>query len=277
MRSTFRPLSFAISVLLLTAWTARADVMITEEGSRIDGTEAATLRIYLTPDRVRVDNIESDATQAMIFDSASEVLWMIDYTSQAYVEMDREDLERLARQMKDLNARMADLRKRMESQLQGLPESQRRIAEQALRAQIPPDTPAASPEIFYELTATDEPVGNWLADRYSGTVDGAKIWDIWTIGWDEAGLSPEDFAVFEQLGDIMESMAAQDADANDFIQFGDTGEEGDYSGIPVRRVSYEENGDPDMKFEITRISHDPVDPSLFTLPNGFTRETMPGL
>lgn len=277
MTSTFGSLRLALPVLLLTTMTARADVTITEEGSRIDGSEAATLRMYLTADRVRVDNIEEDATQAMIFDSTTEVLWMIDYTSRAYVEMDRDDMDRLARQMKALTSQMVELQKRIEAQLQGLPDDQRRIVEQALRAQLPPGTPAAAPKIVYELSATDEPVGSWSADRYSGTGNGAKIWDIWTIGWDEAGLSPDDFAIFEQLGDILESMAAQDADANDFIQFGDTGEEGDYSGIPVRRVSYEENGDPDMQFEITQISQDPIDPTLFTLPDGFSHETTPGL
>lgn len=277
MTSTFGSLTLALPFLLLTTMTARADVTITEAGSRIDGSEAATMRMYLTPDRVRVDNIEEDATQAMIFDSTTEVLWMIDYTRRAYVEMDRGDLDRLARQMNTLSSQMAELQQQIDAQLQGLPEAQRRIVEQALRAQIPPGTPAAAPEIVYELTATDEPVGSWSADRYSGTGNGAKIWDIWTIGWDEAGLSPDDFAIFEQLGDIMESMAAQDADTNDFIQFGDTGQEGDYSGIPVRRVSYEENGDPDMQYEITQISQEPVDPALFTLPEGFSQETMPGL
>jgi hypothetical protein len=277
MRPTFRFAALAVLFLLQTLLPARADVTITEEGSRIDGSEAATMRIYLTGNRVRVDNIEADATQAMIFDAGKETLRMIDYNSRAYVELDREDLERLARQMNALSAQMAELREQIQAQLQGLPEDERRIAEKALEAQFPPGTPAAAPRIVYTLTAADEPVGAWSADRYSGTQDGTKIWDIWTIGWDEAGLTPQDFAVFEQLGDIMESMAAQDSDANDFIQLGDPGEEGDYSGIPVRRVSYEENGDPDMQFEITEISRGPVDPTLFTLPDGFTQETMPGL
>lgn len=257
-------LALAASSLLFPAW-ARADATITEESSRIDGSEPATMRIYLTPGHVRVDSMAEGERQALVFDADRELFWMVDYEQEIYTELTVADLERMAARMRQT---MEEFEAQIQAQLQGLPEAQRETLEEAIRAQMPPETLA---NIEYRYVGSGEPIGDWSADHYEGFQDGARVWDIWTVDWTEAGISESDFAVFERMGTIMEE-ASGVGGYDDFIPVG--GEDGDLSGLPVRRVLFVD-GEPDTRFQITGISAEPIDPTVFAVPEGFSEQALP--
>ena len=55
---------------------------------------------------------------------------------------------------------------------------------------------------------------------------------------------------------------------------GDTTDESHYAGLPVRQVSYR-NGKLDTRYEMTEIRRQDLGPSLFEMPDGFTRQSRP--
>lgn len=265
---------FPILLSLVALWppAARADVTITEESALVDGTEPATMRIYLTGSHVRVDNLAGTEHQAMIFDSGAELFRMVDFARRTYMEMTAAEVQAMAERMQAAMPQLAGIADQIEDQLQGLPEAERQAIEEVLRQQGP-GLAAAVPETEYRLLDSDQPVGPWLADHYEGLEGGQRTWELWTIDWSEAGVAESDFAVFDRLAGIMASMAPQAAGPDDLFPLG--GDAAGLSGFPVRRIAYF-GGEPEARFEITSIEPDPIEPSLFEIPAGFSRQTLPG-
>jgi hypothetical protein len=265
-----------VSILfLLVAPDGRADVTITEESARMDGSDASTTRIYVTPERVRVDDLlaSGEPGQAFFFDAASGVFRMVDFERRTYMEMTAAEIEQMSAQVNEALAGLDAVQAQIQAQLAGLPPEQRRLAEQALAGQLPQGAGAPAPETEYRLLGSGEAVGEWTAAHYEGVEAGQRVWEIWTIDWSDAGLAASDFAAFERLAEAMEGFTAQGGGSEGFLDL-HADDDGPYSGLPVRRVAYA-NGEPELRFEITDIASDSLDPALFLLPEGLTRETIP--
>jgi hypothetical protein len=181
---------------------------------------------------------------------------------------------------------MEQVRQQMEAQMAGMPEAQRRMMEQMMAgrggmpgmAGIPGmGAPAPPVETEYRLLRSGEAVGSWSADLYEGTENGTKRWDVWAVDFSDVGISTEDFAAFEQLAAMVERMTGPLAESmGDLFDVPGSADGPGYDGVPVRRVSYRD-GQATDRYEMTEISRDPIDPSMFELPAGLTRQTMPTL
>jgi hypothetical protein len=169
----------------------------------------------------------------------------------------------------------------IQAQLENMPAAQRRMIEQAMagRGGIPgipglgaPEPPAVTE---YRLVRAGEPVGSWSADLYEGTQSGMKRWEVWAAGMSEVDLSMADFAAFERLAEMMKSMAPSGQGMDELFQIQASADGPGYPGVPVRRVSYRD-GEAETRYEMTQITRDPIASSMFELPEGLTRQEMPG-
>ncbi len=261
---------------------ARADVTIVEETEDLSSGATRTTRIYLADDRVRVDSGEG---QAFIFRGDLEVFWVVDESGGTYMEMSREDVERMGERMAELSAQMEQVQQQMEAQLANMPPAQRRMVEEALAGGgggfpglpgMPDMSQTASPiaETEYTLVRSGETVGQWTTDLYEGTEAGEKRWDVWAVDLSDVGLSMSDFAAFESLAEIIQQMAPSGQGMDDLFQIEASGEGAGYPGVPVRRISHS-NGEPESRYEMTEINRDGIDPAMFELPEGLSRQSMP--
>jgi hypothetical protein len=257
---------------------ARADVTITEENEDLSTGMTVTTRIFLAADRVRV---ESGEGQSFTFRGDLEVFWIVDESGGTYMEMTREDIERLGERMAELSAQMEQVQRQMEEQLASMPAAQRRMIEEAMAGGgglpgMPGMGPMTAPvaETEFALVSSGESVGQWTADLYEGTQDGAKRWDVWAVDFSEVGLAMSDFAAFESLAEMIQQMVPSGQGMDDLFQVEASGDGEGYSGVPVRRISYRD-GEPESRYEMTEINRDPIAPSMFELPEGLSRQSMP--
>jgi len=114
---------------------------------------------------------------------------------------------------------------------------------------------------------------NAFNETWKGYSNNQKVEDVWTTDWKQFGFSADDFRVFQDLADTFKSLASRVGAS--FFQFGTEGVETEelYSGVPVRRISYL-NGKPHQKHEVTEVSRQNFEDSLFEVPKGYRKSKM---
>lgn len=253
-------------VLAASSTPTGAAVRIVETQTPINGDGAARMtRVWIDAQRIRVETADEGGAQVMIFRADQEVLWILEPAKKVYREMTKADLERMATQVNDMMAQMQE-------RLKNLPPEQRAMVESMMNRGMGGGMPTETPsKTVYRKVASNEAVGEWSCDRYEGTRDGEKRWDVWTAGWSEVGLSADAFAAFQGLSEFFSTLSQQFGD--DMLQVG-PGLEQAYEGLPVRRISYRD-GSPHMRHEITEIADESVDDGAFIVPTDYTKLDMP--
>ncbi len=265
-----RYLLAAVLTIVGSATTAGAAVRIIETQTPLSGDrEARMTRVSIDMQRIRVETADEGGGQVMIFRADREVLWTLDPAKKTYREMTKADLERMA-------SRVSDMRAQMQERLKDLPPDRRALVESMMKRQGmaggAPPTDAPSKTVYTQV-ASNETVGDWTCDRYEGTRDGEQRWDVWTAGWSDVGLSVDDFAAFQGLSEFFSALSQQFGD--EMLQVG-PGLEQAYDGLPVRRISYRD-GAPYTQYEISEISDQTFDDTMFVVPPDYQKLETPSM
>lgn len=254
----------AVAVLVVGTLAAPAGaglVMVYEQESfGRPGTETATM--YLGKDRMRTETKGGGGDHVFIFRGDRELFWMVDTKKRSYVEISREDL-------KKLKAMMDKAMKKYEEQMKNLPPEQRQMVESMMKDKIP----QKPPQTRYKKVDSGIPVGRWTCDLYDGYQGQEKIEEVWTAEAGQFDLHPEELQVFDEVRGFMEEFSKQPLP---FFRIGkeQEGKGSDFSGVPVRMISYSE-GKKQERMELLDVQRKDVDPSLFELPEGLKREAIP--
>jgi hypothetical protein len=248
-------------VALVSPVHAAEGVLIVERTTTGDSTRSN--QIQIEAQRMRAEMTDADGrAQVVVFDGAKQVLWLIDSSRKSYSEMTKADVDRMGGQM---SAAMA----KMQEQLKSLPPAQRAQFEAMMKGRGMPGMAAAAPRTEYRRAGTDK-AGRWSCLKYEGFQNGEKTSEVCTVEPKELGFTQADFAVSRQLAEFFRSLMPQ---SSDVFAIG-TPEEQGFSGVPVRRVS--RLGPRQTVTEIVEIKRDTFPDSLFAVPEGFTRQAMPG-
>jgi hypothetical protein len=261
---TLVPVGLAI---LLSGAPAQAGALLVE--TRDDG---STTRIQIDRDRVRVDLSGTNGPQVIIFRGDRRAFYIIDAAKKTYMEMTRQDVERLASQV---GSAMEQMRAQMEQQLRNMTPEQRKMIDEQMKGMGAPlaGQTSASNTVFKRLRSDRE--GQWACDVYEGMRGPEKVQEVCAADWKALGMSGEDFETIRQIGEFFKEMA-RSFGANDTLAVGsnDWEKTQGFPGVPVRRVSFS-NGAPRSTARVTEARSQSFPDSLFDVPAGFQKEQLP--
>lgn len=207
--------------------------------------------------------------QIVIFDSAKQVLYLIDTNRKTYMEMTRADVDQMGAQVQAMQAQMA-------AQMANMPPAARAQMEAVMAGR----GMAGMPGMAGVMAPTSKPeyrrggtntVGRWSCNVYEGFENGQKTAEVCAVTAAALGFSAADFEVAHQLSSFLTRLMPQAA--NQVAGFGTVATQG-FDGFPVKSVS--NTGGRQVTTEVTDISRQTFADSLFTLPAGFQRQDMMG-
>jgi Domain of unknown function (DUF4412) len=228
------------------------------------GATTQTHQIQIEKDRMRAETTgAAGEKQAMLFDAAKQVMWIVNYDKKTYSEITKADIDRLGGQMTDAMAKM-------QQQMQNLPPEQRAKMEAMMagRGGMRGAGAGAAAKTEYKKTGTDT-VGQWTCDKYEGSRSGQKTSELCTVDPQTLGFTAADFEVSRQLQAFFSKITPQGAE--NMFRIGSAEDQG-FSGVPVRRVSF---GASPTTSEITAVTRQHFPDSTFAVPDGFQKEASP--
>ena len=224
------------------------------------GGNISTMQTQIEKTRMRTEMVRNGRKVSVIFDSAEGVLRTLDDDSKSYTEVTKADIDRLS-------AQMATAMAQMQQQMQNLPPEQRARVEgmMAGRGAIV----GALPE--YKKVGTDR-VGQWTCDKYEGSRNAERVSEVCTVEPSALGFTTADFAVIKQMADFFSKMMPPGMEG--LFRMDSVGPNG-FSGIPVRVVTYR-SGAIQTTSEVTGVTRQNFDNSIFAVPAGYQKREMPG-
>jgi Domain of unknown function (DUF4412) len=220
--------------------------------SRLEGALGdRTSRVQIAGTRMRSESTDTRGEKhVMVFDGQKQVLDIIDISKKTYTEMTKDDLEKVA-------DTVAQMQKRMET----MPPAQRAKMEAAMKAR----------PIQYKKTGTGT-VGKWTCDKYEGFDKGQKTSEVCTVDPKVLGFALTDLEVSRQLAEFFKKMMPT-AGAQQVFTVGTVADQG-FSGLPVRRTTT--IAGREMTTEITEVSRQTFPDSIFAVPEGFQKQSPGG-
>jgi len=265
----FSSFSLPACLLLVASSLPAQGVIIVENHGPVQGGATSATKIHIEGDRLFIETQQDGKKQGVMFLGDSKVMRMIDYSNNTYREMTQQDVERMGDSM-------SQMRQMMEEKLKNMPPQQRQMVEQMMKQKmgaIAGAAPTRSP-VVYTKVASGQTVRQWTCDKYDGTRDSQKVWEVCAVDFAQFGVEPGDLRVFQQMADMFKSLMPEGADDMFKIGFDEQQSEQGFRGVPVERLSFR-NGAPHEKFEITEVTRQDIDDALFEVPQGFKKLDMP--
>jgi hypothetical protein len=223
-----------------------------------------TATVYMEKRRMRIDSTEGGKEMTVIYtlnpkDEPHYVL--IDRRASTYVEVTFADMKRI-------RAQVEKSREELDRQIKSLTPERKRQMQKLYRR--PLDELAKEPtHAEYHKVATGARVGEWVCDQYQGNQEGEKVEEVWAASWKALGIARGDLAIFGDMADMFEGSGQKLPAFFSFAREGVTGVE----GFPVMVVAYQE-GNPVEKSRVREVRRERIDPQLFELPEGLTRQNI---
>jgi hypothetical protein len=253
------------AALILAASVAHAaeGIVLTQQLTRADG-QVTTMDTQITKTKMRaVYAGPAGAQQVVIFDGAQQVLYRIDPVNKTYTATTKAEIEQMSGAMSGMMAQM-------EAQMANMPPAQRAQMEAMMRGRMGAAQPAPQKTVYKKTgTAT---VGRWTCDTYDGFRGADKASELCTVSPAALGFTAADFEVSRQLAEFLSALTAGMADQ--VASLGRPEVEG-FAGLPVRSTTFV-NGQK-MTTEILKAGRQNIPDSVFEIPAGITRQTMPGM
>jgi hypothetical protein len=259
------PTAAALFALVVSAYAGNGVVISMKTTS---GASSTTSQIQLDANHMRAQMAGRGGDQnGVIFDGVKQSMLIVDDTKKTYSEITKDDVDRLAAQMQQ-----------MQSQMQGamgsLSPEQRAQVEAMMRGRggrgMPgmAGAPAAKPT--FKKTGTDK-VGKWTCDKYEGYEGERKTSEVCTVASTALGLSDSDFAVTKDFAKFFSAIVPQGS--MQVFSLG-TLEDRGFVGVPVRTITYAADGSVSGTTELSDISHQNIPDSTFAPPTGYAKQDM---
>lgn len=235
-------------ILAFAACAAQADTRLVYKGDK------GKFVVSIRPGEVRIDDT---GAAWQLYRKKTNTIFAVEPTKRSYTRMD-EDIAAALQQ------RMAALRAKIEAQLSKLPPQKRDIARAALAEQVP------------AFSNKPQTVGLEHTGEYD-RVAGIKCEIVQVIRGGEAaermcvasaaalGLSGAEFDTLKAMYGLMHTMLAGTGFESVGLPYLDL------AGMPIRFHS----PDGGAKRTLVRVSHEPLDDSLFDIPDTFAQQ-VPG-
>lgn len=234
--------------LLCAAGTAGADTQLVYTGA--NGKFVVSIR----PGEIRID----DTGKAwQLYRKKTNTIFAVNPETQSYTRMDEDVAAALHR-------RMAQLREKIETQISKLPPERRDIARAVLAEQLPGF--AGKPQdVSLDYTGRTDRVAGIECEIVQVVRGGEPAAHMCIASAAALGLSDAGFATVTAMFGLMHTILAGTAFSAVGLPYLN------FNGIPIR--FHAPVGD--AKRTLTRVSHEPLDDSMFQIPETFSRR-VPG-
>ncbi len=217
---------------------------------RLDNGKPASM-LYVSGNMVRVERAADGF--AMIADTDTGTLTMIDHRRRRYTLMDRSTMDAM-------NARMKQVQAMMQAQLANLSEEQRA----ALEKQMPGVAGAGGmePQPVAKRTGKRRSIGGRSCDEVQMVMSGQVMFSACVAPAATLGLSAQDSATLQAMTALMERMGRGGGpQLSAMIR----------DGVPLETTN-PHSGRPET---LAGIDHGAVDPKWFRVPAGYARQALP--
>ena len=227
------------------------------------GTSAATNQIQLDATHMRAEMAGRGGGQStVVFDGAKQALYLIDDSKKTYSEITKDDLDRVAAQMQQMQSMMANVPAEQRAQMEAMMRGRGGRGMSAMGAPVKPT---------YKKTGTDK-VGKWTCDKYEGYEGDKKTSEVCTVAPTALGLTAGDFEVTKQFAKFFSGVMPQMSDR--VFSIGSLEDRG-FVGVPIRSISYGADGTVQNTSELTDISHQNIPDATFAPPSGYAKQGSP--
>ena len=261
--------AFLLTVWVMTAPTALADVVMTMSSRDAAGNDLSDNEIFIRGEHIRVDIVDgADGNSSVIF--RGDEMIAINHDAREYVRLDEATMESLGQQF---NQAM----QMMQQQLASLPPEQRAMAEKMMQSQMQgmgiPGAAAGPPRIEAGGAGSH---GGYSCTNYTVYEGDAKTQEICAAGLTQIEGLSEMRAAFERMAVFLQKMS----DAFGPGPLADIGRTPmammeQIDGFPVftRRFDGKEVAE---EVVLTSVSTESLDAALFAPPAGYSeREVVP--
>jgi hypothetical protein len=240
-----------------TAWLAGA---LLATGPALAGTVIETdseqqglNRMLVSGDQIRMES----GGRVMLFDASASEMTFVMPDQKQYQVMTREDMQKVARQMKQM-------REQMEQQLQNVPEGQREQMRQQMQQMMPGMGPR--PEIRVEATGKTAEVAGATCRQARIYRDDQPAHQVCVAEPGALGIPSGDFDTIMAMFGFFDEMAGAmggggDVGAREMRQMME-----ELGGMPARARSLQQ-GD---SWHIRRVESRSIDASQFEVPDGYS-------
>ncbi len=264
MRPNALLLATCLAGLVAVPAAAADGVLLVQSVNDGASTTATSSQVQMESNRIRTEIHDGDGRrQVIIFNGATEVLYIINPATRTYIEVTKADAAKMGSMMSGLTAAM-------QQQMANMSPAQRQMMEQKMGAMMGGATSVARPE--YKRAGTGKAIGH-ACDRYDGYAAGRKTSEICTVAPETLGFSLADFGVLGKLSDFVRTIMPQ---LGDQIVGAGSPELG-YSGIPVRTATTDPRSGRTITMQVTEARRATFEDSIFQVPAGYKKTAMPGM
>jgi len=258
---TARIAPLVVAFALAAARLVAADGLLIVQKHTSGGTTNMN-QIQIEKTRMRAETGGGDRAQVVVFDSAAQLVRMINPTRKTYTELTKADVDRLG-------AQMAGARAQMQDQMKNLPPEQRARLEAMMKGRGMAAPGAAAAKTEYRKSGTDK-VGKWTCDKYDGYRGDQKVSELCTVNPAILGVAIADFEIAREAAKFFAQLAPQNVDQ----MFSVGGPDQGFSGIPVRSIV--SVGANQITTEVTEVARKVFAEDSYAVPAGFTKQDLPG-
>lgn len=253
------------SLIILATFTIQAyatdGVKITSNTKNLSSGKVSTTNIYMTSDKVLVENKGGSDNSTFMFNATKEEFSYIDHNKKEYYFFDKPALDELKKQVQTMVMMMKQF---------ASPEQKKKLDEML--------NPNGEGGTEFKATGKKSKINKWATMQYEGTAEGKKITEMYIADFSTVKLKKNDFKAMESLVtyfkvNLSEIVALLPAGGS-FSQIGfDDSSPIFKEGIPVKTISFK-NGSADNENLVKNVSKENLKDSIFEIPAGYTRQQL---
>lgn len=263
---TFKQIVLAVSLLLCS--NAFAGYVYEFQNSD-KGSGNVTLMVE--GDKIRFTSTEDQGSD-MIFDASSSTMTMLEHGRKRFMQLDKETIEALAKQIEDAMAEM-------EKQLASMPPAQRKMVEGMMKGKMK-SMGEALPELTFKRTGETDTKSGYDVEKVLLLKDGVEASELWIADWDDVDGSIELKKSLKAMSDVfnkmikafskgpMAGMISRNATSNWFGQIEDIG------GMPIVSIELDANGKAKSQTILSSAEEKDIEASAFEIPKGYKKQKM---
>lgn len=256
-------IAFVIGLLVSTTILKASDgVKITSKTKNLASGSVSTTNLYLTEDKVLLENKGSRNNHVVIFDAAKETFAFIDHSKKEYYSFDKQTMKQLKEQIKMMAMMMRQFASKMS-------ESQKKKLDQITN-------PNGGPAMEFRASNGTEKIKKWKTTKYEAYVEDTKQTEMYIASFKSVGIAKEQFKVMETMinyfNENLKEITALLPSGGSFSQIGlDDSSPVFKEGIPVKTVSFRDNKPSDENI-VESITEDNISDDVFKIPAGYQQK-----
>ncbi|WP_395373982.1 hypothetical protein [Marinicella sp. W31] len=244
-----------ICLLCLSSAIAQADTTLryTSNGDTVHSV------IQLIDDKVHMIS-QGEGKISMLFDAKSSTFTTLMHDEKKYMSFGPKEIEAIGDIASIMEAEM-------EKQLAQMPASQREQMRDMMMGMLKQQMPKQTPKPNYSKTGMEKSYNGFSCEIVVKKVEEQTSGNFCVSEYADLGISSSEYNAISSLMEVAEKMASQFGHDNS-MNFSSIGK-----FVPVQFSANDETG------TLQSVSHDPIDPSVFMIPEDYSKEEIdiPGL